>query len=177
MAKLNNLPPEAPFYVSAISLGEVSFGLMKNKAKTQAGRKERIEFDRWIKRTFPPEMVLSVDQHTRTEYGKLKAALFKSFPPKSKKETRPELCLDPVTSIELGIDENDLWIAAQSLQRGLTLVTRDQMQRIRDVSPHLKKTVENWIRCTKCSGNIFDRGTDSGRKYADCKTCAVRHWW
>jgi predicted nucleic acid-binding protein len=50
--------------------------------------------------------------------------------------------IDPVTSRELGIQENDLWIAAQALEYNLVLVTNDKMDRIRDVCEDLQ--VENW---------------------------------
>jgi predicted nucleic acid-binding protein len=47
----------------------------------------------------------------------------------------------------LGIDENDLWIAAQAIQYNLVLVTNDGLERIRavlrQVAPALQ-AIENW---------------------------------
>ena len=45
--------------------------------------------------------------------------------------TNPESCYDRVTGQELGIDENDLWIAAQSIAHNLVLVSNDRMLKIR----------------------------------------------
>jgi predicted nucleic acid-binding protein len=54
--------------------------------------------------------------------------------------------IDPVTSRELGIQENDLWIAAQALEYNLVLVRNDKMDRIRDACEELQ--VENWAAKT-----------------------------
>ena len=70
--------------------------------------------------------------------------MFESFAPKDKKRKglRPCQLVDPVTSLELGIQENDLWIAAQAISRNLTFVTNDRMERIRDVAGSL--CIDNW---------------------------------
>ena len=43
----------------------------------------------------------------------------------------------------LGVDVNDVWIAAVALEHGLTLLTTDRMETIRNCVPDLK--VENWL--------------------------------
>jgi predicted nucleic acid-binding protein len=59
---------------------------------------------------------------------------------------RPEQLVEPVTGLELGIDENDLWIAAQSLAYNLTLVTADQdMKRIAEFSEG-QLHLEDWTK-------------------------------
>ncbi len=77
-------------------------------------------------------------------YGDLRARLFEKFAPKKRrrKGLRPEELIDPVTAKELGIQENDLWIAAQAIERNLVLVTNDAMARIQEVASELK--VEDW---------------------------------
>jgi tRNA(fMet)-specific endonuclease VapC len=77
-------------------------------------------------------------------YGDLRARLFEKFAPKKRrrKGLRPEELVDPVTAKELGIQENDLWIAAQAIERNLVLVTNDAMARIQEVASELK--VEDW---------------------------------
>ena len=69
---------------------------------------------------------------------------FEKYAPnvKRRRGLRPEQLIDPVTSQELGIQENDLWIAAQALEYNLVLVTNDKMERIRDVCEELQ--IENW---------------------------------
>jgi predicted nucleic acid-binding protein len=71
--------------------------------------------------------------------------MFQRFAPagRRRKGRRPEELLDPATSRELGIQENDLWIAAQALQYNYVLVSHDQhMSRIREVSTELR--LEDW---------------------------------
>lgn len=55
------------------------------------------------------------------------------------------MCFDPVTAKELGIDENDLWIAAQSIEHNLILVSNDKMARIREVAGPVLD-VEDWTK-------------------------------
>ena len=76
----------------------------------------------------------------------IRAGVFEKYAPnvKRRRGLRPEQLIDPVTSQELGIQENDLWIAAQALEYNLVWVTNDKMERIRDVCEELQ--IENWAR-------------------------------
>ena len=47
-----------------------------------------------------------------------------------------------MTSKRLEIQENDLWIVAQAVERNLVLVSNDAMKRIREIAPDL--VVEDW---------------------------------
>jgi tRNA(fMet)-specific endonuclease VapC len=89
-------------------------------------------------------MVLNITKATRIYYGSLRARIFEKYAPNERRcrGLRPEQLIDLVTSRELGIQENDLWIAAQALEYNLVLVTNDKMDRIRDVCEDLQ--VENW---------------------------------
>jgi predicted nucleic acid-binding protein len=91
-------------------------------------------------------LLLDVTRSTTLIYGDLRARLFEKYAPgaKRKKGMRPEELTDPVTSKKLGIQENDLWIAAQAIERNLVLVSNDAMKRIRSVAPELQ--VENWAQ-------------------------------
>jgi len=60
-----------------------------------------------------------------------------------RKGLRPCQLVDPVTSLELGIQENDIWIAAQAISRNLTLVTNDAMWRIRNIAGK-SLHIDNW---------------------------------
>jgi len=44
---------------------------------------------------------------------------------------------------DLGVDVNDVWIAAVALEHGLILLTEDGMGTIRNCVPHLE--VANWL--------------------------------
>lgn len=81
--------------------------------------------------------IYPVDETTAEIYGNLKADIFDRFAPKDKAQRRR-------TKItQLGIGENDLWIAAIALQHQLTLVTADQdFQRIKSVHSF---DLESWL--------------------------------
>jgi predicted nucleic acid-binding protein len=129
-AAVRGLPAESPLYVSAITLGEIEYGHAVNIAG--AGMK-RDEFLKFLRQRLP--QVLDVSHHTSEPYGRVRSRLVEKIPPPGGwgKKRRAEQLYDPVAARELGIDENDLWIVAQAIERNLVLVTHDRMKRIRDV--------------------------------------------
>jgi len=90
------------------------------------------------------EAVLDITKATRISCGALRASVFEKYAPNAKRRSglRPEQLIDPVTSQELSIQENDLWMAAQALEYNLVFVTNDKMERIREVCADLQ--IENW---------------------------------
>lgn len=139
--RIEERPQEAPLMISAITLGEIEYGLwvvLGDNALSQHAFREFVDF-------YLP-MVLDISSKTRMYYGMLRARLFEKFSPHERRSRRlrPEQLIDPVTSLVLGIQENDLWIAAQALEFNLVLVTNDAIQRIRDICDELQ--VENWTR-------------------------------
>ena len=136
--RIQELPETTPLMISAITLGEIEYGLQVSKVNTL----EQEVFRAFIHTNLP--MVLDVTKTTRIYYGALRADVFEKYAPNAKRRSglRPEQLIDPVTSQELGIQENDLWIAAQALEYNLVFVTNDKMERIRDVCEDLR--VENW---------------------------------
>lgn len=126
--------------ISFITLGEIDYGY---NVMTKKERSREREFRVFIssKKPWTPQ----IDKHVVKEYGKLRADLFESYAPKDKKRKglRPCQLVDPVTSLELGIQENDIWIAAQAISRNLTLVTNDAMGRIRKVAGQ-SLHIDNW---------------------------------
>ena len=140
LARIRSLPAEAVLRVSAITLGEIEFGHAVTESTDLARRQD---CERFINNEFPRGRVLEVSRHTRIYYGELKAKLFKMYPPQSPRQNHPERCFDRATGAELGIDENDLWIAAQSIEHNLILVTNDEMKRIRLVAGPVL-TIEDW---------------------------------
>ena len=88
---------ERDVYLSAIALGELRFGAAKSsRVEQNRARVDRLE-----------EMadVLDVTPRTSEVYGDVRMAL--------KRKGRP-------------IPENDIWIAAQAIQHGLILVSKDR---------------------------------------------------
>lgn len=142
---------DSPLYVSAITLGEIEFGHAFNAGGAGAGRDEFVAF-----LGQQPLMMLDVSKHTAEPYGHIRARLAKSFPPAGgwKKKLRPEQLHDPVAARELGIDENDLWIVAQAVERNLVLVTSDKMARIREAVCELYPSFrcEDWAESRHLAG-------------------------
>ena len=136
--RINALAGHDQLRVSAITLGEIEFG--HNLYLRSRDLVRRDEFANWVSRNFPKSRTLEVTRDTRDYYGVLRAAIFEKYPPLKADENHPELCYDPVSASELGIDENDLWIAAQAIEHGLTLVTQDNMDRIKQVA----KDIRDW---------------------------------
>jgi len=127
---------ESPTWVSIFVLGEVEYGL---KIVPQIDEERQAEVRRQMFR-FP--RILDVDKHTIGPYSDLRSALFKEFSPKDKrgklKMKWPEDLRDRTSAKELGVQENDLWIAAQAIQYNLVLITDDHMNHLRKVSTTLE---------------------------------------
>ena len=138
---------DSPLYVSAITLGEIEFGHMLHP---EGAGPKRNDFREFVKKRLP--QCLPISQHTAEPYGLLRARLAEKFPPAGgwKNKRRAEQMYDPVTARELGIDENDLWIMAQAIERNLVLVTSDKMCRIREVIAHFVPgfDMEDWATGT-----------------------------
>jgi predicted nucleic acid-binding protein len=142
-AAAESRPADSPLYVSAVTLGEIEYGHAFNPAGAGAKRDEFIAF---VRQRLP--QILPVSKHTAEPYGLIRAKLAEKFPPPGgwRKKVRPEQLYDPVAARELGIDENDLWLVAQAVERNLVLVTSDKMARIweavQGVFPSFQ--LENW---------------------------------
>ena len=80
----------------------------------------------------------------------MKAWLMNSFSPKTMrtKAKRLKQLVDPATTEELGVQENDVWIAAQAMTFNLVLVTHDHKGYFgklqKKFAPELQ--VEDWAR-------------------------------
>jgi len=133
---------DAILLTSTVALGEIEYGIRvapESKRKSLDTLRAQIDNQFVHKR-----LLLDVGRSTSLVYGDLRAKLFEKYAPRSKrtKGLRPEELASPLPSKVLGIQENDLWIAAQAIERNLVLVSNDKMQRIRTVAPELN--VEDW---------------------------------
>jgi predicted nucleic acid-binding protein len=142
LAAVKNLAADTPLAISAITLGEIEYGL---HIPGGAAHLDHDEYRRWIADKLP--RVLDVTTSTaRLYYGPLRARLFDKYARNRKsKKVRAEQIVDPTTGEELGIDENDLWIAAQAIEHKLVLVTHDKMARIRGMArDEFSLRIEDW---------------------------------
>jgi tRNA(fMet)-specific endonuclease VapC len=137
--RVAQLTKGTPLAISAVTLGEIEFGL---RVRSEKPLEFEAELQSFVSDQLP--LVLDVTSTTRTYYGSLRAWLFDRFAPvaKRRKSRRPEQLTSPVTGEELGIQENDLWIAAQALEYNLVFVTNDALARIQEIGRGLR--VEDW---------------------------------
>jgi predicted nucleic acid-binding protein len=127
-------------WISSVTWGEIEYGYQSQIDKVTS-REE--QFRKFLLDVGPEEFV--IDKHVASEYGEIRAIAFEKFGPNDKKTKyrRPEQLIDPATGRELGIDENDLWLAAQAITKDLILVTNDKLRRIREVVGD-ELHIENW---------------------------------
>jgi predicted nucleic acid-binding protein len=102
-------------------------------------------FRQFIRGIAPKEFL--IDRHVTRDYGRIRARLFEKYGPREKKKKglRPEQLVDSVTSLELKIQENDLWIVSQAITRGFVLVTNDRrsLRPLKEVAGD-ELHIENW---------------------------------
>ena len=134
-------------FVSAITIGEIEYGHRVSPTPDSSAQSQYMTF---VREQCPEH--LEIGGHVGEDYGELRAWLFSKFSPKSKrtKAKRPEELIDPTTSKELGVQENDIWIAAQAMTHNLVLVTHDSGDHFVKLLNHFKSThridVEDWAQ-------------------------------
>lgn len=135
---LEALPATATRYISAVALAELTFGANLAAA---LGKGDTPALTRMIQgaRAYA---VLDLTYHTAAAYAALKSKMAVKYLAKPLRRDRPKYIedwVDQATSKVLGVDENDLWMCAQSKERGLVLVTTDRkMKRIEDADPEVR---------------------------------------
>lgn len=135
---------KSPFrvWISSITLGELEYGYC---VQLQDERSLETSFRQFIHGIAPKEYL--IDKHVTRDYGRIRARLFEKYGPKEKKKKglRPEQLIDPVTSLQLKIQENDLWIVSQAVTRDFVLVTNDRKS-LRPLKEVLgdELLLENW---------------------------------
>lgn len=141
IARVTSLGP-APLFLSIVTLGEVEFGHRIENPLAPAN----VGFSEFIADQFPEP--LEIRRSTIEYYGEIRARLFEKFAPKGsdgkrRRGLRVAQLNEPMTDHALGVDENDVWIAAHALEYDLTLVTHDKMCHIRDVTSDLLR-IQDW---------------------------------
>lgn len=138
--QVESLEHKPKLLVSVITLGEIEFGHRVNPSRNLD------EYLRFVSEQLPERLEVTAD--AATVFGELRKLLFNKYAPgeKRKPKMRPEQLIDPITSKELGIQENDLWLCAQAIGHEMVLVTNDGMCRIREVSQGMQPLllIQNW---------------------------------
>ncbi|MCH7698587.1 MAG: PIN domain-containing protein [Chloroflexi bacterium] len=133
----------ALIYVSSVSIGEGEYGLGVSPAiDAERHRLYRAAMDEYV--------ILPIEKHTAQTFGRIRAGLFQRYATRGRrgrlKEKYVEDLVDSTTGKELGIQENDLWIASTAVEYNLILATFDKaggMRRIVDVASYTERT-EFW---------------------------------
>jgi tRNA(fMet)-specific endonuclease VapC len=127
----------APIYASAISIAEMMYGLALYE-KTHGTKLPNADQMLSDAKLYP---MLDIEHHTAAEYAELKATIATYYLPNVTKQFRTKYVedwVDKFTGKALGIDDNDLWICAQSCEMNFTLIADDKMNRIKKAVPKLK---------------------------------------
>jgi tRNA(fMet)-specific endonuclease VapC len=130
-------------FVSVVTLGEIEYGHRVTRAPDPA---KQAAYAKFVREQCP--VAVEITKHVAEKYGEMRAWLFNSFGPTAKrsKVKRAEELVDPATGRELGIDENDIWIAAQAMTHNLVLVSHDSRGNFGRVLRQFAHalTVEDW---------------------------------
>lgn len=122
-------------FVSRVVIAEIEYGF---KLYTKSDPMRRSQMDTAM-RAFTG--IREISKGTTEHYSNIRAALFKRYAPRTSKDkvrnVRPERLTDKTTAVELGIQENDLWMAAVAVEYNMTFVSDDKMSHIKEVWPTL----------------------------------------
>ena len=131
--------------VSVITLGEIEFGHRVQVGDHAAENEARMMF---VNEQLPDRLDLTAD--AVTAYGEIRSRLFNEYAPGDlrKPKMRPEQLVDPTISLNLQIQENDLWLCAQAVGHEMWLVTNDAMTPIIAVAKGMRPPllVQNWTK-------------------------------
>jgi len=129
--------------VSVVTLGEIEFGHRVQVGAYAEHNRERMKF---VNDELPDRLDLTED--AVVTYAEIRSRLFNEYAPgdKRKPKMRPEQLVDPISSLNLQIQENDLWLCAQAAAHQMVLVTNDAMTPIMKVATGLDPPllVQNW---------------------------------
>ena len=143
--------------IPVIAMGEVESGMAKVESPSPGALAQRVE----VRKFFARYPVLPFNSNTVPGYAMLRARLWHMYG-KPKPSGRghvqklPEELCDPVTGLQLGIDERDLQIVSIAIEHGLILATLDRnsgMLRIEAAAAQLEAEgkldhleVEDWTK-------------------------------
>ncbi len=132
-------------FISVVTSAEIDYG---HKVSSSPGSAGQVEFRTFVDQQLPP--ALEIPNSIREPYSTLRSWLFNQYSRKEQRARarRAEELFNPTTARELGIDENDLWIAAHAALYGFVLVTADRLARIATAieSAGIGPEVEDWTK-------------------------------
>ncbi len=132
--KMTSLPQNTLIFFSAITLGEISAG----HQMTSGDLCRRHQVEQFLDLQIVPYSV-PVSHYTKSYYGQIIGRIWKRTPP-----ANASISTD-AHLVALGVNINDVWIAASAWERGLILLTTDKMARIRAIVTDSEITWDNWL--------------------------------
>ncbi len=131
--KVQSLRPNTQIRACTITLGEIEAG---NLITTTTDQRKRDQYSAFINATFLPN-ALPVSVSTRIYYAEIISRIWRSHTPaRGSVQTESHL-------VSLGVNINDIWIVAVAWEHGLTFVTTDKMDCIRNAVSEVEW--ENWL--------------------------------
>ena len=131
-------------FISVVTLGEIEYG---HRVTLKPDTTKQAEYMAFVREQCPQR--LEITSHVAGYYGELKAWLFNNFSDKRKRTRAKRLneLVDPTTGSKLGVEENDIWIAAQAITFNLVLVTNDSRGNFGRLQRHFATMLrlENWV--------------------------------
>jgi predicted nucleic acid-binding protein len=128
MAKLRLMPTDTQYRACAVTLGEIEAGHVMSTS-TNEGRRD--EFAKFVIDHYR-YCALEIAASTTESYSLIMGRIWQRHRPANKK-TRTDAHL-----VGLGIDMNDVWMAASAWEHNLIMLTSDAMSCIREAIPELQ---------------------------------------
>lgn len=135
-AAIAALDQQAPQFISAITMAELRFGLALSRAAGQV----LVHIETCVEQA-EEHPLAEVGRHTSEAFAYVKSSVALNRLDIHRRIPRwVEAWADRVTGQMLQIDENDIWIAAQAVERNLVVLTsdRDFTQIIAPAVPELR---------------------------------------
>lgn len=122
LTAISSLNPDDAKLVSVVTIAELKFGL--SLVRATGGPTTTIEA---CVRSAEAHPLATINKHTAEAYADIKSSVAKARLNLSKRKVRwVESWPDKVTGQLLQIDESDLWIAAQALERNYMVLSADK---------------------------------------------------
>ena len=135
----------ARLYISVVTLGEIEYG---HRFAALPNPDEQARYLKFVnEQCLEP---LDLVKETAKYYGELKAWVMNKSSPwamRGKAKRLKELT-DPTPAKVIGVDENDLWVAAQAMTLNLVLVTHDSRGGFGEIQRQFASVlhVDDWAR-------------------------------
>ena len=117
--------------VCTVTLGECDAGLLMTTTTDQS---KRDSYRAFVIETFH-SWAIEITVSTASVYAEVMSRIWRKHPPPPGRQTEAHL-------LGLGVDINDVWVFSVAYEHGLTLLTTDRMDVLKECVPEVK--TDNW---------------------------------